>query len=1490
MVINSNSIHGLVTQLCDKLWRAQTPTYPLERRSSNVVLKDLRTLSYGILLNKSSTSCNDTEERWDAVSEILSYAYQLHQRHLTLQAIKVQELTDSLQNAGWTDNPVIESILLLLANLAGEVPDNVQETNVRNLRKSVHLHMLKIPLELQVMPYQEFPPQVFEPSFTLDIENNNVEFPFNQEPGTGLTVLGKFCSSASEKLRQRSLLEFPSFPELRKPRDLAIPKESPSQEQQDEGYVSPSQDNSMTVSCVNCTAETPGSEVWDLALTTEFPQLQTWETFGMLGPPNERPFLTESEVDCVQKIWLVMMGQMEMYRNRSLAGSRLVANISRQQLIRDLKFLLIGVPSQTFQYNQEEDSFVMKSGIYVDGVTPSTLSLFCQDFLISGTCCMRLERLIQRNVITGNYVQEGLMFQALCGSVRRYLQFYRAAVMMLTERPMLTHMRQHVDSLLFQMTCLGHLYKVHPDTKKDDVTLPEGVALLAYLYQEICNVTRNDVACILYSALQACCQVYFNFLQKWMFEGLCQDAYTEFFIQEQPDLMMCRQRDYWSRGYYMLEEAVPGFLRGMEGAIFQCGKALNLLKLCNPRDTLCVVLQSGYPTMRCCLHSADLQDLEAECLSYQKRAEALCGKTVGVSHFFQSRKEEERAFQVAVQVAQQESLHRIKVEHEMKLSQALSKKREQLAVLKEQMEMAEARKVDEKKRQMEEDEQHAREAKALEEETARQTEVEKAKLVRYYSTLSESAEKRRQHAEWRMDRMKLQEKRLDFQQEDLESAATMRSPNNNEDIQDINRNLADTNSSQNNLHLENNQNNILNNTNLVNNIENTTEENRNDSNNQNIGEADNRSTPTFHSISETESRSSLQGHDVKRTDSEHKEICLTPYSSGVNQPLESVPSPVKKRSGVSLRPEEQQVTGDTKEKKSRNVLTEAQRNWKRVMSSEYNILTGEEWDAKPDPSNNTHAEVVENSESSHSILSTGSPAEESGNTESNTSFETASMGSECPSVDHQKTTRSAERSDPKTVASVGSEQQILDVTAEDVSEERSKDSLSSEEPKHEDSESQNVAVIEVSENQDKEFQIVTNIGKLDDKNTDLQNDTMVYGVTRSRLSLSTLGTQHKFRYNLEMRLENAPLVDITDKVIEPKKNAVEPAVVNVGTTDMSSINIALQKSILIPLQIQTSLVNSALLKLFFEDQELLSHLHSLRSYFFLLDGEFGRNVTGLLFERMYQVSRPVDLLNCVALNSILNKALTRPDPNVDRLSFDVKYIPPHFSFSSPLLLDCIALQYKVSWPLNIILTEAALHKYDDVFGFLLRLRRISWVLEEDFHRLKRGAEDRTGLICSPQYHHVQLYRHEMTHFVRALQNYVTATVLQTSWVEFLQNLQNAQTLDDLYRTHVAYVKMVLFRCLLNKQSSSIQKALLDTLRMILKFHGQLRSQAWQRKPGTSHYQHPKFTTLVQIYNCFHNLAVFTFKFATKLANTGYQPHLFDLLQMLNMNGFYPEHF
>jgi hypothetical protein len=57
--------------------------------------------------------------------------------------------------------------------------------------------VLKIPLNIRVKPYEEFPPHVFELTATLDVQGNNTtDFLFVQEPGARLQLLGKFGARA----------------------------------------------------------------------------------------------------------------------------------------------------------------------------------------------------------------------------------------------------------------------------------------------------------------------------------------------------------------------------------------------------------------------------------------------------------------------------------------------------------------------------------------------------------------------------------------------------------------------------------------------------------------------------------------------------------------------------------------------------------------------------------------------------------------------------------------------------------------------------------------------------------------------------------------------------------------------------------------------------------------------------------------------------------------------------------------------------------------------------------------------------------------------------------------------------------------------------------------------------------------------------------------------------------------------------------------------
>lgn len=68
----------------------------------------------------------------------------------------------------------------------------------------------------------------------------------------------------------------------------------------------------------------------------------------------------------------------------------------------------------------------------------------------------------------------------------------------------------------------------------------------------------------------------------------------------------------------------------------------------------------------------------------------------------------------------------------------------------------------------------------------------------------------------------------------------------------------------------------------------------------------------------------------------------------------------------------------------------------------------------------------------------------------------------------------------------------------------------------------------------------------------------------------------------------------------------------------------------------------------------------------------------------------------------------------ESVSFKMTEPPLSFQHSSPDVLACLSLTYAVGWPLNIILSDEALLRYARVFQFLIKMRRISWVLGEDF--------------------------------------------------------------------------------------------------------------------------------------------------------------------------------
>ncbi|KAM6293837.1 gamma-tubulin complex component 6 [Porphyrio hochstetteri] len=347
----------------------------------------------------------------------------------------------------------------------------------------------------------------------------------------------------------------------------------------------------------------------------------------------------------------------------------------------------------------------------------------------------------------------------------------------------------------------------------------------------------------------------------------------------------------------------------------------------------------------------------------------------------------------------------------------------------------------------------------------------------------------------------------------------------------------------------------------------------------------------------------------------------------------------------------------------------------------------------------------------------------------------------------------------------------------------------------------------------------------------------------------------------------------------------------VQLSELLSLPVLMKRSITAPLVSHVSLVNKAIVDYYFVELNVEKHFEALRHFLLMEDGEFAQSLSDLLFEKLGSGQTPGELLNPLVLNSILNKALQyslHGDTQLaSNLSFALKYLPEVFKPNTPDALSCLELRYKVDWPLNIVITESCMNKYNKIFSFLLQLKHMVWTLKDVWFHLKR-----TALVSrasnSVQFRQLQLYKHEMQHFVKVIQGYIANQILHVTWCEFGNKLSSVGNLEEIHRTHAEYLNKAIFRGLLTEKAAPVMNIIHSIFSLILKFRSQLISQSWSFDAGKQMAVHPNFGLMQQSYNTFKYYSHFLFKVVTKLVNRGYQPHLEDFLLRINFNNYYKD--
>eukprot|EP00899_Mesostigma_viride_P000798 jgi/Mesvir1/10719/Mv13798-RA.1 len=220
-------------------------------------------------------------------------------------------------------------------------------------------------------------------------------------------------------------------------------------------------------------------------------------------------------------------------------------------------------------------------------------------------------------------------------------------------------------------------------------------------------------------------------------------------------------------------------------------------------------------------------------------------------------------------------------------------------------------------------------------------------------------------------------------------------------------------------------------------------------------------------------------------------------------------------------------------------------------------------------------------------------------------------------------------------------------------------------------------------------------------------------------------------------------------------------------------------------------------------------------------------------------------------------------------------------------LERLTLEYKVGWPLGIIVDDVALQKYNNVMRFLLKVKLAKHVLYKVHRMCVEGVKAARG-GAQTEVHQLQLQvLVELVHFVDTIHQYVMDRVLHYSWGQLSQSLAAATSLDEARGAHEAYLESIQRQCfaapdrLWTLLAGRVKTILALALDFFHTSHALAACQWGQPSLITS-----SKAKLLQTRHSFHDCNAFLLRVLSTKLKVGHFPHLQDLVTRINFNGYY----
>ncbi|KAK3684958.1 Spc98 family-domain-containing protein [Podospora appendiculata] len=144
-------------------------------------------------------------------------------------------------------------------------------------------------------------------------------------------------------------------------------------------------------------------------------------------------------------------------------------------------------------------------------------------------------------------------------------------------------------------------------------------------------------------------------------------------------------------------------------------------------------------------------------------------------------------------------------------------------------------------------------------------------------------------------------------------------------------------------------------------------------------------------------------------------------------------------------------------------------------------------------------------------------------------------------------------------------------------------------------------------------------------------------------------------------------------------------------------------------------------------------------------------------------------------------------------------------------LPAIRLNYRLNWPVRIIVPEEAIQGYRTISTFLLQIRRAMFVLKHPFLSFHlRGVAIADDLAC------YYLLRTKLLWFCNTMMTYLTAIVLVPNTAKLRQGLRDAADVDDMVAAHSDFISRITHESCHGPKLQPIRECMLDVLDLALK--------------------------------------------------------------------------